>query len=95
MVAERDGVECSDMVWLSGGRPNVGRARRFGYLVGGPMVAEQDGLVTWWEAQWWQSEMVWLSGGRPNRGRARLVGYLAGGPMVAESDGLVIWQEAQ
>jgi hypothetical protein len=50
------------------------------------MVAEQDGLVVWreaqqgqsktvWlfgrEAQWWQSKTVWLSGRRPNGGRLR------------------------
>jgi hypothetical protein len=47
------------------------------------MIAEQDGLVVWWEAQLGQSKMVWLSGGGANGGRARRFGYLAGGPMVA------------
>jgi hypothetical protein len=45
ILAEQDSAECSEMVWLSSGRPNCGRARKFGYLAGGLMVAERDGLV--------------------------------------------------
>ncbi len=40
MVAEQDGAEYSETVWLSSGRPNGDRARRFGYMAGCSMVAE-------------------------------------------------------